>query len=114
MDIQAAPALSSDLSLREAQGNGSSGEAGKIQKAGRDFESILLGSWLQGAEDSFASVPGTSDDEDSGSEQLKGIAVQQLAASLAGSGGIGLGKLITEHLSAAASTHAGAGPPRTP
>ena len=102
MNIQSRPTLTADLALREAEGNSNSGETAKIQKAGRDFESILLGSWLQGAESSFASVPGSSDDEDGGGEQLKGIAVQQLAASLAASGGIGLGKLITEHLQSAA------------
>ena len=101
MNTQAISTLSGDLSLREAQCNSSSGDSAKIQKAGRDFESSLLGSWLQGAEDSFASVPGASSEEDGGSEQLKGIAVQQLAVSLAGSGGIGLGKMITEHLAAA-------------
>ena len=90
-------APSSDFQLRAAQAASISGETKKIEKAGRDFESILLGSWLQGAEESFGSVPG-GDDEDGGSEQLKSIGVQQLAASLAGSGGIGLGKLITEHL----------------
>ncbi len=104
MNIQAisTPApTQTDVQLREAEGNGSSGESGKIQKAGRDFESILLGSWLQGAEASFGSVPG-SEDEDEGGEQLKGIAVQQLATALAGAGGIGLGKLIAEHLQEAA------------
>ena len=114
MNLQSVASIPVDLRLREAEGNGSSGESAKIEKAGRDFESILLGSWLQGAEDSFASVPGGSEDEDGGSGQLKGIAVQQLAASLAGSGGIGLGRLITEHLQARGSATGATSPPGRP
>lgn len=69
-------------------------------KAGKDFESILLGSWLQQAEQSFAKVPGGDgqDDEDAGKDQFQGIAMQALAGSLTASGGIGIAKMITEHL----------------
>jgi len=37
----------------------------KIEKSAKEFESILLGSWLQQAEKSFGSLPG-GDDEDDG------------------------------------------------
>ena len=90
-----------DLLLQQAQGDSRSAEKTKIEKAGRDFESILLGSWLQGAEKSFAAVPGGDDDQDSGGEQFMSMAMQQLATTLAASGGIGIGKMITEHLEAA-------------
>ena len=75
-------------------------ENAKIDKAGKDFESILLGSWLQQAEQSFAKVPGGDgdDDEDAGKDQFQGIAMQALAGSLTASGGIGIARMITEHL----------------
>ncbi len=88
--------------LAQAQNAGGSKEKEKIEKAGKDFESILLGSWLQGAEQSFAAAPGgDEDDEDSGREQFMGMAMQQLAGTLAASGGIGLARMITSHLEAA-------------
>jgi Rod binding domain-containing protein len=62
----------------------------KIEKAGKDFESILLGSWLQ--------------------DQFQGIAMQALAGSLTKSGGIGIAKMITEHLRSAAETESGPKP----
>jgi len=81
-------------------------EDAKIEKAGKDFESILLGSWLQQAENSFASVPGGDEDDDgaSGKDQFQGIAMQALAGSLTKSGGIGIAKMITQHLHTAADS----------
>jgi Rod binding domain-containing protein len=71
----------------------------KIDKSAKDFESILLGSWLQQAEQSFASVPGGDDeDADSGKEQFQGIAMQQLGASMTAAGGIGISKMISASL----------------
>ncbi len=71
----------------------------KIAKAGKDFESILLGNWLQSAEESFAKVPGgDGEDDDAGSGQFQGIAMQALAGSLTASGGIGIAKMITRSL----------------
>lgn len=78
----------------------------KIAKAGKDFESILLGSWLQQAEQSFAKVPGGDgeDEEDAGKDQFQGIAMQALAGSLTASGGIGIARMITKHLKYASTT----------
>jgi Rod binding domain-containing protein len=82
----------------------SSREDAKIEKAGKDFESILLGSWLQQAEQTFAKVPGGdgADDDDSSKDQFQGIAMQALAGSLTASGGIGIARMITKNLHAAA------------
>ena len=79
-------------------------EDAKIEKAGKDFESILLGSWLQKAEQSFATVPGgdQDDDEDPGKGQFQSMAMQSLAGSLTASGGIGIAKTIIDHLHTAA------------
>jgi Rod binding domain-containing protein len=84
---------------RQGQAGGP-GDAAKIEKSARDFESILLGSWLQQAEKSFASVPGgdSDDDQDPGKDQFQSMAMQSLGASLAGSGGIGIAKMIAGSL----------------
>jgi Rod binding domain-containing protein len=71
----------------------------KIEKSATDFESILLGSWLQQAEQSFGSLPGGDDeDTDSGKDQYMGIAMQSLGASMTTSGGIGISKMISKSL----------------
>jgi Rod binding domain-containing protein len=95
--------------LKQAQSSSATGSApsredAKITKAGKDFESILLGSWLQQAENSFATVPGGDgeNDGDSGKDQFQGIAMQAMAGSLTANGGIGIAKMITSHLHAAA------------
>ncbi len=75
-------------------------ENSKIEKSAKEFEAILLGSWLQQAEKSFATVPGGDDDEDAdaGKEQLLGIAMQSLGTAMAESGGIGIAKIIARQL----------------
>ena len=76
----------------------------KIEKSAKDFESILLGSWLQQAEQSFGSLPGGDDDEDAdaGKDQLQGIAMQSLGSSMTAAGGIGIAKMISAQLHKAA------------
>ena len=106
MDVQlhggAAAHAESDLLLSKAQDGSRSGEKAKIEKAGRDFESVLLGSWLQDAEKTFATVPGGDEEEGDGTqEQFTGMAMQQLAASLVNAGGIGIARMIAGHLEAA-------------
>lgn len=78
----------------------SSNEDAKMVKAGKDFESILLGSWLQQAEQSFATVPGGDGqgEDDTTKDQFQGIAMQALAGSLTASGGIGIARMITDSL----------------
>lgn len=75
-------------------------ENSKIDKAGHDFESVLLASWLEKAEASFGSVPGGDGDDgdDGGKEQFQGMATQALAGALADAGGIGIAKMITDSL----------------
>lgn len=106
-DAQTARLLSgakTSAASTSATGNSKSAsgtEDAKIDKAGKDFESILLGSWLSQAEQSFAKVPGgdgQEEDDDSGKDQFQGIAMQALAGSLTASGGIGIAKMITSNL----------------
>jgi Rod binding domain-containing protein len=89
------------LLLTQAEGDAGSRQNAKIEKAGKDFESILLGGWLQGAEKSFAAAPGSDGDDgdqDAGQGQWMGMAMQQLATTLVASGGIGIARMISEHL----------------
>jgi len=75
-------------------------EDSKIEKSAKDFESILLGSWLQQAEQSFASLPGADDDgdADAGKEQFQGIAMQSLGEAMTAAGGIGIARMIAKQL----------------
>ena len=90
-------------------------ENSKIEKSAKDFESILLGSWLQQAEQSFGSLPGGDDDgdADAGKEQFQGMAMQSLGNSMTAAGGIGIAKMISKQLHKAADLQA-AVPPMTP
>ena len=71
----------------------------KIEKSAKEFESILLGSWLQQAEQSFGSLPGgDEEDADGGKEQYQGMAMQSLGRSMTEAGGIGIAKMISKQL----------------
>ena len=76
----------------------SAGEDAKIEKSAKDFEAILLGNWLSSAEDTFAKVPGQDEDEDGATSQFTQMAMQSLGTSFAGSGGIGIAKMIAAQL----------------
>jgi Rod binding domain-containing protein len=91
-------------SLRSAQEPGA--DSAKIDKASRDFESILVGEWLNQAEKSFATVPGTDPDQqnDSGHDQFQSIACQSLAQGLSKAGGFGIAAMIRKQLMAAHAT----------
>jgi len=106
LDAQAAQLLQRVHSATPGKPGGASDpkQDAKIAKSSTDFESILLGSWLQGAEGSFAKVPGgdQEDDDDTSKDQFQGIAMQALAGSMTASGGIGIAKMIAQSLHAAA------------
>jgi Rod binding domain-containing protein len=76
-----------------------SGDA-RIDKSAKDFEAMLLGTWLRQAEASFATVPGAdSDDEDGATkDQMMSLGVQSLAQSMVDAGGIGIAKMIAAAL----------------
>lgn len=81
----------------------------KLSSAAQEFESILLGQWLQAAESSFGSAPGGEVDADADGEQMQGFAVQSLATQLARSGGIGIASLVQSALETSAANHTSAG-----
>jgi Rod binding domain-containing protein len=74
----------------------------RIDKGAKEFEAVLVGSWLQQAEQSFATVPGADEDQDVGKDSMMSFGVQTLATSMAASGGIGIGKMIAKAMHAAA------------
>jgi Rod binding domain-containing protein len=95
MQLNKLPAVSSGA----ATGAGAAtGLDGKIQKSAKDFESLLLTSWLQAAEQSYGNVPGGEEDEDPGKEQFQSFSIQSLAAQITKSGGIGLASSIERQL----------------
>src|ERR1700723_3608780 len=82
------------------------GRPSKIDKASHDFESILVGQWLEKAEKSFATVPGADpdQDQDSGHDQFQSIACQYMAQGLTKNGGFGIAAMISKHLTAIETT----------
>ncbi len=75
----------------------------KIDKGAKEFEAVLVGSWLQQAEQSFATVPGADDGQDVGRDSMMSLGVQTLATSMAASGGIGIANMVGKAMHAAAA-----------
>lgn len=88
--------------LRVLEAKSANDSFAKIDKAARDFESILLGEWLEKAEKSFATVPGPDPDQDNdpGHDQFESIGCQFLGEALSKAGGIGIASMISKHLKA--------------
>jgi Rod binding domain-containing protein len=103
----------SDLAVQGLRNPATKDNASKIDKAAHDFESILVGQWLEKAEKSFATVPGSDPDQDSdkGHDQFQSIACQSLAQGLTKNGGFGIAAMISKHL-AAAEAKQGDGAPK--
>lgn len=102
-----------DRMLRQVQSHAGPSDDAKIEKGSKEFEAILVGSWLQQAEQSFATVPGADDDQDPGGEQMMSLGVQQLATAMAANGGLGIGKMIAKamHHNAEIANASGAAQP---
>lgn len=92
--------VSGVLSGGAVAGSGAQAENRRIEKSSREFESLLLSNWLEKAYDSFGSMPGAEDDGDldSGKEQMSSLAMQSLGAAMTASGGVGIAKMIANHL----------------
>jgi Rod binding domain-containing protein len=79
-------------------------DGAKIDKGAKEFEAVLVGSWLQQAEQSFATVPGADDDDqDVGRGSMMSLGVQTLATSMASSGGIGIANMVGKAMHAVAA-----------
>jgi Rod binding domain-containing protein len=87
-----------DRVLHRLKSEQSSGDNSKIEKGAREFEAMLLATWMQQAEQSMASVPGADDEEMAGKDQMMSLGVQSVSTALAASGGIGIGKMIAQSM----------------
>src|ERR1700733_3684274 len=85
-----------DMMLHQMKSPAGASDDAKIEKGSKEFEAILVGSWLQQAEQSFATVPGADEDQDPGGQQMRSLGVQQLATAMAANGGLGIGKMIAK------------------
>lgn len=94
--------------IRVLKGQSQNTDVGKIDKAARDFESILLGEWLEKAEKSFATVPGAdqSENTDPGHDQFQSIGCEFLSGALSKAGGIGIASVISKRLKATEAARA--------
>ena len=91
--------------LQQVQSGRTPTQDDKIAKGAKEFEAMLLGSWLQKAEQSFGTVPGADDDDEAaGRDQMMSLGVQSLSQSLAASGGIGIGAMVAKAMHRAAET----------
>jgi Rod binding domain-containing protein len=72
--------------------------ADRAAKAAREFEGLLLANWLQSVEEGIKAFAG--DDDDSGSDTMGAVGVQAVAKGIAERGGIGLAKMLLDHLPA--------------
>ena len=101
----------SDLAVKGLQNASAKDHAAKIDKAAHDFESIMVGQWLEKAEKSFATVPGSDPDQnqDSSRDQFQSIACESLARGLSKAGGFGIASMISKHLAASAAKYAESG-----
>ncbi|MGD0734491.1 MAG: hypothetical protein ABR976_05060 [Terracidiphilus sp.] len=88
--------------LQRMKAPASANDDTKIEKGAKEFEAILVGSWLQQAEQSFATLPGGEDDQDPGHDSMMSLGVQTLSTSMTASGGIGIAKMISKAMHAAA------------
>ncbi len=72
-------------------------ERARAVQAGMQFEAVLLNTALGSLEHSFSHLPGGKE-EDHASEGYSSMAMQALTSGMARSGGMGIGKIITEAL----------------
>ncbi len=76
----------------------------KLVKAAQEFEAILLSSWLEKLQGTFA---GPDDGTDPAHGTLSSMGTQAIASALAARGGLGVARILLQHL---AKPHAGTGP----
>ena len=71
-------------------------EQQKLKKAAGDFESILLSSMWKSMKKSFADS--TDGETDPASGTIDDLGIEAMSSSVGKAGGLGIGKLIIEHL----------------
>lgn len=94
--------------LQQARSGQGVNDDSKIEKSSKEFEALLLEGWMQQAEHSFATVPGSEEDgDDQQRDQVMSFGVQALAKTIVQSGGIGIAKMISSSLHATADRENG-------
>jgi Rod binding domain-containing protein len=80
--------------------SGSSIGRSRLEKAAKEFESILLNQWLEKSREGLASVPGGSGDEDDeiGGGEMINLGLQSISTALTNSGGMGIARFICREL----------------
>ncbi len=72
--------------------------AGKTEKAAREFESVLLTSLFDSLQKSFAFDP---EDDTAGASDYRLMGTRAMAEAISERGGIGIARLILDHLQSA-------------
>ena len=78
----------------------------RIAKAARDFEAVLLNTFLGPIEKTFASLPGK--EPDAVSDNYQSLGMQAITSSIAAQGGLGFAAMIAGSLSRRDGTPSGA------
>lgn len=76
-------------------------DVAKLRKHAQEFESILLGNWLERVEQTYAAAP--DEDSDAASGTLSGLGTQALARALAQNNALGVARMLSNSLSASSS-----------
>ena len=67
----------------------------KLEKVARDFEGVLLSSWLEEVQKSSLDPSGPG--QAAGSETLRSLGTQAVAQAIAQRGGLGIARMIVHH-----------------
>lgn len=106
MTVQMIPPAPSALPANDKAATSSQ----KLAKSARQFEAILLQSWLEKMNHSFA---GLEESQDAAHDTLSSLGTQAIAGALAARGGIGIAGMILQHLQAHTAQEDGAGTPQS-
>jgi len=89
-----------DRVMQQVTSSPGNSDDAKIEKGSQQFAAILVDSWLQEAQESFATVPGADEDKDAGDDQMMSFGIQSLGNTLAAKGMFGIGKMISQSMHA--------------
>jgi Rod binding domain-containing protein len=93
MALAIAQRLEQPPAAENSQGAGS--PPGKLSKAAREFESMLLQNWLEKMNQSFA---GSEPSQDAAHDTVSSLGTQAISTALAARGGIGIAAMLLRQL----------------
>ena len=95
--------MSGVTAVADKAGISQQGEASsRLVKATREFEAILLSSWLEKMQESFA---GSEDGGDPAHGTLASMGTQAIASALSARGGIGIARMLLQQFGKGAEEH---------